>query len=85
MHPEIMKWPNHYFYSNTLRPDASKVVDNFPIVPYKIISYSPAETEPSGIMAIMDVLLDQIDSKKNSIGIISPYIKQKTAMQVQLK
>lgn len=85
MHPEIMKWPNHYFYNNRLHAAASKTPDNFPIVPFKMLSYAPLLVESDNIMLIIDVLVGHIDAKNHSIGILCTSPKQKLVMQNKLK
>lgn len=84
MHPEILKWPNLYFYNNRLRAVASKTADNFPIVPFKIISYSPIDMESDNIMMIIDILSGHNVDKSCSIGIICASPQQKLNMQSKL-
>lgn len=84
MHPEILKWPNRYFYDNELHPVASKAANNFPIVPYKMITYGPVQLEIDNLMLIVNVMLTYIDRKQYSIGIICTDLKLKSIIYNQL-
>lgn len=85
MNPEILKWPNSYFYNNSVHQNVSKGADSFPIVPYKIISYSPVQVESDYIRVVVNVLLNHLDRKKYSIGIITTDFQQKMIMQNKLR
>ncbi|KAG4070937.1 hypothetical protein HA402_001374 [Bradysia odoriphaga] len=83
MHPEIGLWPNTYFYNNVLHQAASNLLDNLPIVPYKIISYAPG-MESDNIMFVVNYLCSNIDSNKYSIGVICTNSKDSTVMRNKL-
>lgn len=85
MHPEILKWPNSYFYNNRLCIPRSKNTDTFPIVPYKIISYDPINMESDNVMLIIKALLTYIDWNTQPIGVICTNFKQNSIMQNKLR
>lgn len=86
MHPEILKWPNSFFYNNRLQPIMTNIVNDFPIDPFQMISYGNVkQMENVNIMLIIDVLLGYIDPQTNSVGIICTSLQQKSIMQNRLK
>lgn len=85
MHPEILKWPNSHFYNNSVHQNVSNGSASFPIVPYKIISYSPVEMDSDYIRVVVNALLNHLDPKKYSIGIIATDFQQKKTMQNKLR
>ncbi|XP_037044429.1 uncharacterized protein LOC119080271 isoform X2 [Bradysia coprophila] len=83
MHPEIGMWPNAYFYNNVLHQAPSNLLDNLPIVPYKLISYAPG-MESDNIMFVVNYLCNNIDPNKYTIGVICTNSKDSTVMRNKL-
>lgn len=84
---EILMWPNHQFYKNRLVPHASVIDNRFPIVPYKIISYSldNRAKETDNIMLVIKVLLGHVDWQTHSLGMICTNFKQNSILKNRLK
>ncbi len=87
MHEEILMWTNHQFYKNRLVAHANVKDDNFPIAPYKIISYDPngGLMESVYIMMVVKVLLAHVDVQTHSIGMICTNFKQNSIMKNKLR
>lgn len=87
IHPTILHWPNHEFYKNRLISHPSTEDNTFPIVPYKVISYSLQRNkmESDNIMCLIQILLKHIDYEKFTIGIICTNKTQNDIMRNKLR
>lgn len=59
--------------------------EHFPIMPYRVISYSRIVMESDNIMLIIKVLLKFIDYNAHSIGVICSNFKQNSIMANKLR
>ncbi|KAJ6641516.1 Helicase SEN1 [Pseudolycoriella hygida] len=86
MHQEILMWPNCQFYKNRLVPHNIVKDDNFPITPYKLLSYSvdKGSKESEQIMLIIEVLLNHV-ARSHSIGIMCTNFKQDSVLRNKLR
>ncbi|KAJ9575926.1 hypothetical protein L9F63_007238, partial [Diploptera punctata] len=88
MHPEICHWPNRYFYNNKLRTAPCAINWKSPLIPYCILSLDYKQDERgelsnSGEAELVSLLTLGIIEKvgnRYSIGIITPYHKQRIAI-----
>nr|XP_029730347.1 uncharacterized ATP-dependent helicase C29A10.10c-like [Aedes albopictus] len=89
MHPEILKWPNEYFYDGKLTsdPKATKC-DGFPFKPYTIFSLECQQNQTQmehqiynneEIQFVLKLLTEiiQFCDRHTSIAIITPYTRHK--------
>lgn len=87
LHQEILMWPNQQFYKNCLVPHDMTKNDNFPIAPYKIISYGSdrSKKESDNIRLVLKVLLGHVDWQANSFGMICTNFKQNSKLKNELR
>lgn len=95
MHPEICKFPNQFFYKNRLIT-ANEIIDkSFPIQPYTVINLESFQAnnrnnvvenrDEANFIALMILEIKKFIGDKYSIGIITPYQKQKEIILESLK
>lgn len=99
MHPEICRFPNQYFYKNSLKTGLKlEAAESFPIKPYSVFSlidftqtYSELNTgcsnmnEADFVVCIIQELFKTItNSEQYSFAVITPYKKQKTEIESKI-
>ncbi|XP_037044454.1 uncharacterized protein LOC119080290 isoform X2 [Bradysia coprophila] len=89
MHPDILHWPNQYFYKNQLT--SADQTDKFPLKlkPYTVFNLNYVQSLHTGqkhisnvdeakfVRNLLDFLLTKADPKTYTYGIISAYSQQK--------
>lgn len=97
MHPEILHWPNEYFYKNRLVSAKNTECDSLKLKPYTVFNLSYVQTTHSGqkhisnvdeakfVRNLLDFLLTKADPKVYSYGIISAYSQQKNDLAKDLR
>ncbi|XP_055527245.1 uncharacterized protein LOC129719854 isoform X2 [Wyeomyia smithii] len=96
MHPEILKWPNEYFYEGKLSSDMqSTKCDEFPFRPYTVFSleYQQNQTQSEHqiynddeIQFVLSLLSEimKFCERHTSIAIITPYTRHKREIEKYL-
>ncbi|KAJ6634230.1 Helicase sen1, partial [Pseudolycoriella hygida] len=96
MHPDILHWPNEYFYKNCLQSDESIKKITFPLKPYTVFNLNFSQTAHTGqkhisnvneakfVRNLLNFLVTKADPKLNSYGIISAYSQQKDDLSKDL-
>lgn len=99
MHPEICRFPNKYFYKNSLKTGLKlETFESFPIKPYSVFSlidftqnYSELNTgysninEADFVVCIINELFKSIPNPEQySFAVITPYKKQKSEIESKI-
>lgn len=99
MHPEICRFPNKYFYKNTLKTGLkADAYESFPIKPYSVFSLTDftqnnSDTnsgcsnmnEADFVVCVIQELFKTIPKpEKYSFAVITPYNKQKTEIESKI-
>ncbi|KDR21193.1 uncharacterized protein LOC110828310 [Zootermopsis nevadensis] len=95
MHPDICLWPNRFFYNGRLISAPNLAQQRVcPLVPYCILSLDykqddsgelSNEGEAELVSQLTLGLLEKLNNQQLSIGIITPYNKQRTMIQSILR
>ncbi|XP_053684099.1 uncharacterized protein LOC128734108 isoform X2 [Sabethes cyaneus] len=97
MHPEILKWPNEFFYEGKLTSDLqSTKCDEFPFKPYTVFSleYQQNQTQSEHqiyndeeIKFVLKLLSEimKFCERHTSIAIITPYTRHKKEIEKDLR
>lgn len=97
MHPDILHWPNQFFYKNRLT--SADQVDKFKLKlkPYTVFNLNYVQSLHTGqkhvsnedearfVRNLLDFLVTKADPKKFSYGIISAYSQQKNDLAKTLR
>lgn len=96
MHPEILRWPNKYFYNRRLKtPDAILTCRESRILPYCVLSL-PFTQDPRGevnqdeakfVLQLAEVVLEKkaVSLQDFKVGIVTPYHNQRRLIQTMLQ
>lgn len=97
MHPDILLWPNQYFYKNRLVSDETTKKCSFKLKPYTVFNLNFVQSAHTGqkhisnldeakfVRNLLNFLITKADPKMNSYGIISAYSQQKDDLAKDLK
>lgn len=97
MHPDILHWPNQYFYQNRLVSAEKASVTSFELKPYTVFNLDYVQTshseqkhisnvdEAKFVRNLLDFLVTKADPKTYSYGIISAYSQQKNDLAKVLR
>lgn len=96
MHSEIVKWPNFYFYKNSLHTPFTPVDNSFPLKRYCVLNllsnqnmtqsvscYNSDEIE--FVVFLLSKIFELISSKGYSVGIITPYARHRSELIAKVK
>ncbi|XP_071451629.1 probable helicase senataxin isoform X2 [Hetaerina americana] len=91
MHPEICHWPNIHVYQGILKtPDDLVMERQSPFLPYVILSLEYDQNDPNQLLngneaelvsKLYFAMHEKTEKRRYSIGIITPYQKQKDAIE----
>lgn len=96
MHPEILHWPNEYFYKNRLTSAESTKQHTLKLKPYTVFNLNFEQSTRHGqkhisnvdeanfVRHLLDFLITKADPKEFSYGIISAYSQQKNDLAKNL-
>ncbi|KAK3926941.1 Helicase sen1 [Frankliniella fusca] len=96
MHPEILRWPNEYFYKGLLKtPDSLSTCRMSKVIPYAVLSL-PFQQDRQGevnvdeaklVVQLAQVLLDRkaIPQSGFKVGIVTPYQSQRRTIHSLLQ
>nr|XP_018899045.1 PREDICTED: uncharacterized protein LOC109031763 [Bemisia tabaci] len=95
MHQEICQWPNNFFYEGKLitHQSANKRSNSSPLLPYVVLSTSckaeadgeTNEEEATIVINLIQEILSRPDTRVMSIGVITPYQKQRKLFLTKLE
>lgn len=89
MHPDILCWPNQYFYKNLLVSAETTKNSGLRLKPYTVFNLNFVQSAHTGqkhisnvdeanfVRNLLDFLITKADPKSYSYGIISAYSQQK--------
>lgn len=98
MHPEICRWPNHYFYRNELE-NAKQTIDctKTPLVPFCILNLNYTQNnggvngkitnnmEAEFVAKLLKALDGFIPNKYNTYGVITPYAHHRATLESAIR
>lgn len=97
MHPDILHWPNEYFYKSRLVSDESVKHSKLKLKPYVVFNLDFIQSAHTGqkhisnvneakfVRNLLNFLVTKADPKNFSYGIISAYSQQKNDLAKDLR
>lgn len=97
MHPDILHWPNEYFYKNRLVSAETTKNSTIKLKPYTVFNLNFEQSSYSGqkhianvdeanfVRNLLDFLITKANPKLYSYGIISAYSQQKDDLAKDLR
>lgn len=98
MHPDILHWPNQYFYKNQLTSADQTSKFALKLKPYTVFNLNYVQSQHNGhqkhisnvdeakfVRNLLDFLLTQANPKNFTYGIISAYSQQKNDLAQELR
>lgn len=96
MHPDILHWPNEYFYRNRLVSDETTEKNTLKLKPYTVFNLIFQQSSHSGqhisnvdeanfVRHLLDFLITKADPQVYSYGVISAYSGHKDDLAKDLR
>ncbi len=97
MHPDILHWPNAYFYKNRLESVEQATAFPLQLKPYNVFNLNFVQSAHTGqkyisnvdeakfVCQLLDFISGKADPKIYSYGIISAYSQQKNDLEKALR